>query len=49
MGVHINMKIEIDEGHIVLVSKHFKDGFFCLNCSLFNPRILFYELQERLR
>jgi len=43
------MKIEIEFGHIIINSTHFKDGFLCLNCSLFNPKILYYEIVERLR
>jgi len=35
--------------HLVIDSKIFKNGFFCFGCSLFNPKILYYEIQERLK
>lgn len=41
--------IQIEFGHMTFNSRFFNDGFFCLHCSLFNPRILFYEIQERFR
>ena len=35
--------------HLTIHSKFFENGFFCFGCSLFNPRILYYEIWERFR
>ena len=35
--------------HLTLYSKIFESNFFCFGCSLFNPKILYYEIRERLR
>jgi len=32
---------QMECGHLVIHG-------FCINCSLFNPRILYYELKERI-
>ena len=49
MGEDKEMKILMEFGHLVIESNRFKDGFFCLHCSLFNPKIVFYHIQERLK
>jgi len=47
--IHLENRIQLEFGHLTIYWNKFKDGFFCLNCSLFNPKILFYEIQERWR
>jgi len=41
--------VQLECGHITFYSKFFEDGFFCIHCSLFNPKILYYEIAERIR
>ena len=38
--------IEFEYGHIVFYLRH---KSFCWTCSLFNPKILYYEIRERIR
>ena len=51
--VHLENRIQFEGAypltHLTVYSKIFKDGFFCFGCSLFHPRILYYEMRERFR
>jgi len=40
--------LQLEYGHLTFYSKFFDDGFFCLHCSLFHPRILYYEIEARV-
>jgi len=49
--IHLENRIQFEGAypftHLTVYSKIFEDNFFCFGCSLFNPRILFYEIRER--
>ena len=53
MIIHLENRIQFEGAyrftHLTVYSKFFEDNFFCFGCSLFNPRILYYEIRERFR
>jgi len=53
VAIHLENRIQFEGDrltHLTIYSKKlFKDGFFCFGCSLFNPKILYYEIRERFR
>ena len=44
--IHLESRIQLEFGHLVIYLN--RTTFFCFHCSLFNPRILYYELRQRI-
>lgn len=51
--IHVENRIQFEGAypftHLTVYSKFFENNFFCFGCSLFNPKILYYEIRERFR
>lgn len=53
ISLHLENRIQFEGAypftHLTVYSKIFENNFFCFGCSLFNLKILYYEIRERLR
>jgi len=50
--IYLENRIQFESAyftHLTIYSKFFEDNFFCFSCSLFNPKILYYEIRGRFR
>jgi len=45
--IHLENRIQFEGDAFTHLTIYFKNNFFCFHCSLFNPRILYYEIRER--
>ena len=53
INIHLENRIQFEGAypftHLTLYSKYFENNFLCFSCSLFNPKILYYEMKEQFR
>ncbi len=47
--IHLENRIQFEGDAFTHLTIYFKNNFFCFHCSLFNPRILYYEIREGIR